>query len=105
MKKKDKDVRKKGVKHSDTDFPGYTIEELRYQLAITAVKKEFLKEKAMETAEAMKKQLNSKMPIVGGGSKGLFGKLMKGLDLADYLLLGYQGFRLFRKVGSVFRKR
>ena len=104
MKKKDKE-KKTDIKHSDLHFSGYTMEELRYQIAMVSIKKEFLKERAMESTEAIKKQFNSHVPFRGLGPRGLFGKVMKGLDVVDYIMIGYQGLRAFRRIGSIFRRR
>lgn len=104
MKNQDKE-KKTSAKHVEADFNGYTMEELRYQLAMVAIKKEYLKERALQSTTDIKKQLNSHMPLRGLGSKGIFGKVMKGLDLADYIMLGFQGFKIVRKIGSIFRKR
>lgn len=108
MKAKEKDVERNETLHTESEFAGYTMEELRYQRAMLALKKEFLKERAMEEVDAIKNQL----PLVNGQmgpklsmAKGIAGKLMKGLDMADYLMLGFQGFRIMRKVGTLFRRR
>lgn len=105
--KDSKEQTKDTSRHAKPEFNGYTIEELRYQLALTALKKEYLKERAMECTDTLKKQL----PFTGGKSsvgfpsKGIFSKLMKGLDLVDYIMIGYQGFRIMKKLGSVIKKR
>lgn len=103
--KNNKDKKNNGISHKEADFSGYTLEELRYQLAIISVKKEFLKEKALETSDAIKKELSSKMPLSKGNSKGVFSRIMKGLDLADYIMLGFQGFRIMKKFGAIFGRR
>lgn len=98
---------KEGERLED-DFKGYTMEELQYQRALLALKKEFLKEKALHTLSAVKEQV----PLIGGSisatglqHKGIAGKLLKSLNFADYLLLGVQGIRIGRKIGSLFKKK
>lgn len=104
----EKEKKAKTAAHKEPAFEGYTMEELRYQLALTALKKEYLKEKATDTVSAIKKQL----PLVNGNStlpakatKGLFGKIMRGLDFADYLIIGFQGVRIFKRLGTIFRRK
>lgn len=104
MKDTDK---KKAADHKDEEFKGYTIEELRYQRALIALKKEFMKEKALKQTNEIRDQiplLNGKMPSGKTYSSGLLGKIMRGLDLADYLMLGFQGIRIVKKLGGIFRK-
>lgn len=93
---------------SGPEFKGYTLEELRYQLALTLVKKEFLKEKALHQTLAIKDQIplvNGKSPVKVGLPGGLFGKLMRGLDFADYIMLGFQAVKIGKKLGTVLKKR
>lgn len=105
MTKNSKDKKNSGKSHKEAGFSGYTMDQLRYQIALTAIKREFLKERAKESTDEIKKQVSGKMPISGGSTKGILGKFMKGLDLADYILLGFQGFRLVKKMGAIFRRR
>lgn len=90
------------------EFNGYTLDELRYQRALLLIKREFLREKAVKETQKIKNQI----PLVNGKSslseitpKGVLGKLVRGLDFADYLLLGFQALRIGKKVGSIFRKK
>lgn len=108
MKKKDKEIKKADSKHLEEEFEGYTIEELRYQRALLALKKEFAKEKAMKETQQIKEQiplLNGRTQSAGSFTSGLLGKFMKGLGFADYLILGYQALRIGRKMGTLFKKK
>lgn len=90
------------------EFKGYTMEELKYQRALTLVKKEFLKEKALRQTMAIKDRLpvvNGSSPLSGIKPSGMVGKLVKGLDFADYIMLGIQAVKIGKKVGSLFRKK
>lgn len=108
MKNKEKELPAKVSPEHEEEFHGYTMEELRYQRAILAVKREFLKEKALKEVHKVK----AGMPFVNGNSafgeitpKGVVGKLVKGLNLFDYLMLGFQAVRIGKKMTSVFRKK
>lgn len=108
MKDMEKKEKGSGNPQAVPEFKGYTMEELRYQRALLMVKKEIMKERALEQTERIKKDIpvvNGKMPLAKGSGGGLLSKMMKGLDLADYLLLGFQVVRIGKKVGSIFRKR
>lgn len=92
----------------EPEFKGYTMEELKYQRALLALKKEFMKEKALHTATAIKEQV----PLLGGKSsfakwepKGITGKIFKSLDFADYVMIGMQGLRIGKKISSLFKKK
>lgn len=92
----------------EQEFKGYTMDELRYQRALVALKKEFLREKAIKQTKEIKEQvplLNGKAPSIGGGSRGIMGKLIKGLSFTDYILLGFQMLKIGKKIGSIFGKK
>ena len=95
------------VKAAD-EFKGYTLAELRYQRALVLLKREFLKEKAMEETKAVKKRipmLNGKSPLDSMNPTGIVGKVVRGLNYADYLMLGFSIFNAGKKVFSLFRKK
>lgn len=90
------------------DFKGYTLDELRYQRALVLLKREFLKEKAMEEVKEVKSRipvLNGKSPLDTMSPSGILGRVVKGLNYADYLMLGFSVFNAGRKVFSLFRKK
>ena len=88
-------------------FKGYTLEELKHQMALTLIKKEIRKERAMQEVNAIKKSLpfGSESPMANFKAKGLVGKLMKGLNYTDYIMLGFSMFNIGRKIFSLFRKK
>lgn len=88
-------------------FKGYTMEELRYQRAMLALRKEFCKTKVMESVHGLKGGSNrgrkgsstSKMAMVGQVAS----KLLGNLNTLDYILMGIslfgtakKGYRLIR---------
>lgn len=92
----------------ENDFHGYTMDELRYQRALLLIKREFVREKAMKEMAKLK----DRIPGVGNNSafgkistRGVIGKLVRGLDLADYLMLGFQTVRIGKKVGNLFKRK
>ena len=92
----------------NSEFRGYSLEELRYQRALLLLKREFLKEKAMNTIDDAKKRvpvLNGKSPLSNISPSGIMGRVVKGLNYADYLMLGFAVFNAGKKVFSLFRKR
>lgn len=100
----------KGAKKlsGEEEFKGYTLDELRYQRALLLIKREFLRDKAIEES----KKIKDKIPLINGNSglgeittKGVIGKVIRGLDFADYLLLGFQAIRIGKKFGSMFKRK
>lgn len=90
-------------------FKGYTLEELRYQRAIVALKREFAKSKTLAGASKLKKHnpLSSdggKLPLKGKFG-GIAGRIFTGLNYMDYIMLGYSLFKSGRKIFSFFRKK
>ena len=108
MKEKDP---KKNVRKEDTgesEFKGYTLEELRYQRALLLLKREFLKEKALKETKAIKERIpviNGKSPLSNVSPLNLAGRVVRGLNYADYLMLGFSVFNVGKKVFSLFKKR
>lgn len=93
---------------SEEEFKGYTLEELKYQRALLLLKREFLKEKALEDVNDIKKRIpvfNGKSPLDSISPSGLLSRVAKGLNYADYLMLGFSVFNAGRKVFSLFRKK
>lgn len=92
----------------ETDFKGYTLDELKYQRALLLLKREFLKEKALKGASQVRKRIpliNGKSPLSGVSPTGLVGKVVRGLSYTDYLMLGISIFSAGRKVFSLFKKK
>lgn len=92
----------------EVEFKGYTMAELRYQRALLLIRREFVKEKALKELEDIKKRvpiINGKSPLNNSASGNLVGKLLRGLNFADYIILGYQVLRIGRKIGSKIRRR
>ncbi|MDE7160319.1 MAG: hypothetical protein K2O24_05715 [Muribaculaceae bacterium] len=96
--------------HPDTAFKGYSLADIRYYRALTALQREFCAQKIVADVHRIQKG----NPITGDGSavKGkasrlgpLAGRIMSGLNYMDYALLGFQAFSTVRKVFSFFRRK
>ena len=85
-------------------FKGYTIEEIRYQRAMTALRKEFCKAKLSESISNLRgssspgsRRVNapaaSKLAIAGR----LASKLFSNLNTLDYILMGVSLFGTAKK--------
>jgi len=83
-------------------FNGYTIEELRYQRAMMAMRKEFYKAKVIESVHGLRPGGNgrrqkggskSKMAIVGKVAS----KVLGNLNTLDYILMGISLIGTVRK--------
>lgn len=90
-------------------FKGYTLEELRYQRALTALKKDFSKAKLLRNVDS----LRHTNPLVSKNKHGLipdrFGslasKVLSGLSYLDYAKMGFSLFSSGRKVYSLFKRK
>ena len=91
-----------------SDFAGYTIEEIRFQRALTAMQADFCKTKFMKSWGNLQKA-NPLSPNSGSSIPGKAGavalKLVNGLNYVDYALLGFSLFSGARKVLSFFRRK
>lgn len=91
-----------------TEFKGYTLEELKYQRALLLLKREFLKEKALKESKAIKNRipmLNGKSPLNSLTPQGIVGRVARGLNYADYLMLGFSVFNAGKRIFSLFKKK
>lgn len=94
--------------HTDSDFKGYTLDELRYQRALLALRSEYCKERIYESFEKVHKL----SPFSDEGKKGLgkniggiVGKVVTGLSYVDYAMIGFSVFSTIRKFTSLFRRK
>lgn len=94
--------------HTTSGFKGYTMDELRYQRALIALKREYCKESIYEAAH----KLHEASPFSANGQKGIArhlggvtGKIVGGLNYVDYLLIAFSAFGTVKKVLHFFRKK
>lgn len=88
---------------------GLTLDELRYQRALYALKKEFVREKMAGKISGIRRG----GVAAGSGSNlspvlrlsGLAGKAFSSLNYLDYAMLGYSAFKTVRKVYRFFRPK
>ncbi|MDE7347798.1 MAG: hypothetical protein K2N48_13795 [Muribaculaceae bacterium] len=100
----------KVVEHVEENlqFDGYTLDEIRHQRALVAVRKEFAKAKVLEQIDAVK----DRNPFAPDGSLkaaarlgSLPMKIMRGLNYTDYIMMGISAIGTARKVFSFFKKK
>lgn len=89
-------------------FKGYTLDELRYQRALTALQKDFCRTKMINNVG----QLRKYNPLSSSGSTSTVGKLghiatriASGMSYLDYAMIGFSLFSSARKVYSFFRRK
>lgn len=82
------------------DWPGYTLNDLRYQRAINNVKMAVEQERLMTNIDRM---VNPKSRP-GNGTPGLMQKMFNGLSVVDYGLMAYSAFKQIRRVYKMFRR-
>ena len=90
------------------EFKGYSIEELRYQRALVALRKDFCVTKMMQNLD----QIRSRGIFGGSGDKsrgpkigGIAQKLMSGLGYLDYAMIGMSIFGTGKKIFNFFKGR
>ena len=92
-----------------TKFKGYALEDIRYQRALVALRKEFCKTRVIHATKRLSRHnpLNpqsSKASTIGKVGS-IAGKLLGGLSYLDYALVGFSPFNSGRKVFSLFKRR
>ena len=90
-------------------FKGYTLEELRYQRALIALKKDFSQAKLMRSLDTVQKAnpLSATNRISSLNSKfgGVASRIFSGLNYLDYAMMGFSFFNSVRKVYGFFHKK
>lgn len=82
-------------------FKGYTMEELRYQRAMMALRKEFCKTKVMQSVHTLRPATKEKAGTHGGSKFALAGRIastvFSHMNTLDYILMGISLFGTARK--------
>lgn len=103
---KEKERKAKDIMTPETEFKGYTIEEIRFQRALVAMEADFCKTKARKSLSNIQ-NLNPFMPgnktTLPGKAGAIALKMINGLNYVDYILLGLSLFKGTKKVFSLFR--
>lgn len=89
-------------------FNGFTLDEIRHQRALIAVKKEFAKAKILEDLDKLK----DRNPFAPDGTLKAAArlgnipmKIMRGLSYTDYIMMGISAIGTVRKALSFFKKK
>ena len=80
----------------ETEWPGMTLEELRYQRALTLARIEITKELLMIQGNQM---YHGKMSGAAQ-RRGVLGRMLSTLSIVDYAMLA---FKFSRRLASVYR--
>lgn len=88
------------------EFKGYSLEDLRYQRALIALKKDFAKSKILHTIDKARKNrlgrgdgTTTKLARAGG----VAAKVFSGLNYLDYMVVGMSLFSYGKKIYRFFR--
>lgn len=93
---------KMGIYIHAKPFKGYTLDELRHEMALATLKKEFCKEQLMGRIKATMER----SPLSNTRqSAGILGKMLKGLNYVDYALMGYSVFKSLRGIAGFFKRK
>lgn len=84
------------------EFQGYTIEELRYQRAMLALRKEYSKTRLIQSLSGLnpnnrQNKLSEKQKSRFGFMGKLANKVFSNLNLVDYALMGISAIGTIRK--------
>lgn len=97
---------KEAAPHHTKEFKGYSIEELRYQRALVALRKDFCKSRMIHNVDKLRRhglfgRGSSKIANVGGVAS----KIISGLGYVDYLMIGMSLFGTGKKIFRFFHKK
>lgn len=89
-------------------FAGYTMEELKYQRALMALRKEFCKTKVMQSVDSLRHGDSSKKDSSKSTSKlalagRIAGKLLSNMNTLDYVMMGISLFGTAKKGYKLIR--
>lgn len=85
--------------HDNPEWNGYTIDELRYQRALTTARLDIQKERLLNQVNAVKGSFG----MLEG--RGIVGKMLRSLNYIDYAVLAFQAVGRIRSlIGSRRRK-
>ncbi|MDE6177011.1 MAG: hypothetical protein K2F71_05650 [Paramuribaculum sp.] len=80
----------KKAPHHHAEWRGYTIDELRYQRALTSARLEIQKERLLNQVNTIRGSFG----MLEG--RGIMGKMLRSLNYIDYAVLAFQAFRRLR---------
>ena len=92
---------------NEVPFKGYTMEEIKYQRAMMALRKEFCKAKLMQSLQEMRPK---RKESTSGNSKfsmaaSIASKLFSNLNTLDYILMGISLFGTVKKGYKLIRRK
>lgn len=97
------------VSDENVEFKGYTIEQLKYQRALIALRKEFVREQIMQTVQQIRPQRKKNDSPAGGSkmavAKLIGSKLLNNLNTLDYVMVGMSLFGTVKKIYHLFKNK
>ena len=93
-------IEHKRLTHNEPEWQGYSLNDLRYQRAVTLARLEIAKEKLVMQGEDIRSGAMS-----GTGVRGLLGKVMSNLSYLDYILLAFRMGRTISRAFKGFRRK
>lgn len=100
----------KSQKHEGEAFKGYTMEELKYQRAMMALRVEFCKQNLINSIEALRpaKKESDKHSLLGpkfAFAKSIASKVFSNLNLLDYAMIGMSLFGTAKNAYNLFKRK
>lgn len=88
------------------DFKGYSLKDLKYQRAITALRKQYAKEQVQQHLNNLKPEnLISKVSGPSSGIAQISTQVLSGMSFMDYVNFGMTAFRTGKKIVGFFKKK
>lgn len=105
--KETKKIEGPAAEKTEVPFKGYTMEEIKYQRAMMALRKEFCKSKLTQSLQEIRPKRKSPS---GGSSKfalaaNIASKVFSNLNTLDYILMGISLFGTARKGVRLLRRK
>lgn len=90
----------KTLPHNNSEWNGYTIDELRYMRAYTAARMEISRERLVAKVSSVKKD-----GIMGAGKGSVVGRLLGAVGYVDMAILGWKISRRVFKTMKILRRK
>lgn len=91
-------TQKNNPPHHNADWQGYTIDELRYQRALTSARLEIQRERLLNQVNAVRGQFGT---LEG---RGIMGKMLRSLNYVDYAVIAFQTVGRIRSMFKGLRR-
>ena len=92
----------------ESEFKGYTIEEIRFQRALVALQADFAKTKFIKSwneLQGYNPLSKNAVTKITGKAGGIALKMLKGLNYLDYVFLGVSVYSGIKKIAGLFSRK